>query len=132
MPSLTITDVKKLADKPIQHMLVAIIEGDLPVLTRMSVVIFTTEDDTGFITSDNPCVWLDPQGGRRPPMLQSRTIEVTMPVSPGALALLCWEDVPDYKNLGLHAVDDANRLQQIACDEYFVVRRNACRPVWFT
>jgi len=29
-------------------------------------------------------------------------------------------------------VDNANRFQQIACDEYFVVRRNTTKPVWFT
>jgi len=130
-PSLTIDDVKKLADKPIQHMLATIIEEELPVLRGMNLVIFTTEDDVGFNTSDCPCVWLDPQRAR--PMLHSRTIEVTMPVSPNSLALLCWEDVPNYKDMTLSGVDDANRLQaQVACDEYFVVRRNTTKPVWFT
>jgi hypothetical protein len=131
-PSLTIDDVKKLADEPIQHMLLAIIKKDLPVLTQMKLVIFTTEDDIGFNTSDHPCVWFDPEGGRRPPTLQPRTIEVTMPISPNSLGLLCWEDFPNYKNMTLFEVDNANRLQQMACDEYFVVRRNATKPVWFT
>ena len=131
-PSLTIDGVKKLADQPIQHMLASIIEEDLPVLARMNLVIFTTEDDIGFVTSDHPGVWFDPRGGRRPPMLQSRTIEVSMPVSPNSLALLCWEDFPNYKDMSLLEVDDANRLQQIGCDEYFVVRRNATKPAWFT
>lgn len=53
-PSLSIDDVKKLADKPIQHMLPTIIQEDLPVLARMNLVIFTTEDDIGFNTSDHP------------------------------------------------------------------------------
>jgi hypothetical protein len=107
-PSLTIDDVKKLADHPIQEMLPTIIEEELSVLARMNLVIFTTEDDIGFNTSDNPCVWLDHQGGRRPPMLDSRTIEVTMPVSPKSLAVLCWEDVPNYKDMALGEVDNAN------------------------
>lgn len=130
-PSLTIDDVEKLADQPIQRMLPTIIEEHLPVLARMNLVIFTTEDDIGFVTSDHPCVWFDPRGGRRPPMLQSRTIEVSMPVSPNSLALLCWEDFPNYRNMSLLEVDTANRSQQMACDEYFVVRRNATKPVWF-
>ena len=92
-PSLTIDDVKKLADRPIQHMLPTTIDEDLPVLVCMNLVIFTAEDDIGFVTSDHPCLWFDPRGGRKPPMLQSRTIEVSMPVSPNSLALLCWEDV---------------------------------------
>jgi hypothetical protein len=131
-PSLTINDVKKLADQPIQSMLPTIIEEDLRVLARMNLVIFTTEDDIGFITSDHPCVWFDPNRGRRPPMLESRTIEVFMPVSPNSLALLCWEELPNYKEMSLREVDNANRFQQMACDEYFVVRRNATKPVWFT
>lgn len=65
-------------------------------------------------------------------MLNSRTIEVTMPVSPNSLALLCWEDFPNYRDTTLFEVDNANRLRQAACDEYFVVRRNASKPVWFT
>jgi uncharacterized protein DUF4238 len=124
--------VKKLADQPIQHMLLTTIEKDLPVLARMNLIIFTAEDDIGFNTSDRPCVWFDPDGGRRPPMLHARTIEVTMPVSPNSLALLCWEDVPNYKNMTLFEVDNANRLHQVACDEYFVVRRNATKLGWFT
>ena len=123
--------MEKLADQPIQRMLPTIIEEHLPVLARMNLVIFTTEDDIGFVTSDHPCVWFDPRGGRRPPMLQSRTIEVSMPVSPNSLALLCWEDFPNYRNMSLLEVDTANRSQQMACDEYFVVRRNATKPVWF-
>jgi hypothetical protein len=131
-PSLAISDVKKLADQPIQHMLSTIIEEVLPVLIQMNLVIFTTEDDIGFITSDNPCVWFDPQGGRRPPMLQSRTIEVSMPVSPKSLALLCWENFPNYRSTRLFEVDEANFLQRLACHEYFVLRRNLTKPVWFT
>jgi hypothetical protein len=131
-PSLTIDDIKRLANKPIQHMLLPIIKADLPVLTQMNLCIFTNEDDVGFITSDHPCVWYDPNGGRRPTTLRARTVEVTMPVSPNSLALLCWEKVPNYTNLTLLGVDDANALRQRACDEYFVVRRNATKSVWFT
>jgi len=65
-------------------------------------------------------------------MLESRTIEVFMPVSANSLALLCYEDLPNYKKMSLQEVDNANRFQQMACDEYFVVRRNATKPVWFT
>jgi len=64
--------------------------------------------------------------------LRSRTIEVTMPVSPSSFALLSWDNLPNYKEVTLSGVDDANRLQQVACDEYFVVRRDATKPVWFS
>jgi hypothetical protein len=55
-------------------MLPTIMRKDLPVLAQMNLAIFTTEDDLGFNTSDHPCVWFDPEGGRRPATLSSRTI----------------------------------------------------------
>jgi hypothetical protein len=127
-------DVRRLADKPIQHMLPAIVRQDLPVLSRMNLTIFTTEDDVGFVSSDNPCAWLDPEGPRRrPPSLQSKTIEVLMPVSLRRLALLSWaDDLPSYQAAGPLQVDEANRLQQMWCEQYIVVRRDKVKPVWFT
>jgi Protein of unknown function (DUF4238) len=130
--SLTIDDARKLADKSLQHMLPTIVKEDLPVLAQMNLAIFTTEDDPGFTTSDHPCVWFDPEGGRRPAALRSRTIEVFMPVSPDSLALLSWSDLSGYRPAELDRVDEANRFQQRACAEYFIVRRNATKPVWFT
>jgi hypothetical protein len=131
-PSLTIDDVRKLADRPIQHMLHTIIEEELPVLARMNLVIFTTHDEIGFVTSDHPCARFDPERRRRPPNLESPSIEVTMPISPNSLALLCWSDLPPYKEMSPFEVDNANRLQQMICEESLVVRRNVTKPVWFT
>lgn len=129
--SLTIDEVKKLSDQPLQHMLPQIVEKDLPVLARMNLVIFTTEDDIGFVTSDHPCAWFDERAGRRPSMLQSRTMEISMPVSPRSLALLCWENLPSYRSMSPAEVDNANRLQQLNCDEYLVMRRDATKPLRF-
>lgn len=96
-PSLTIDDVKTLADKPIQHMLVTMIEEEAPVLAKMNLVVLTTEDPVGFVTSDHPCAWFDPERRRRPLSLESPTIEVIMPISPNSVALFCWADLPPYK-----------------------------------
>jgi hypothetical protein len=68
----------------------------------------------------------------RPPMLLPRTIEVTLPISPHSLLLVCWEDFPPYKAAALPEVDNANRLQSIACTDYIVVRRDETKLVWFT
>ena len=113
-------------------MLPDIIENDLPILARMNLVIFTTEDDVGFVTSDHPCVWFDERVRRGPLSLRSRTIEVSMPVSPRSLALLCWADLPAYKSVSLPELENANRLRQASCDEYLVVRRETIKSEWFT
>jgi hypothetical protein len=112
-------------------MLPDIIEGDLPILARMNLVIFTTDDDVGFLTSDHPCVWFDERVRHGPLSLRSKTIEVSMPVSPRSLALLCWENLPSYKSMSHPELDNANRMQQANCDEYFVVRRDAIKSEWF-
>ena len=121
-PSLTVDDARRIADQPLQHTLLDAVEADLAVLTRMNVAVFTTEVDFGFITSDHPCTYFDPDGGRRPPMLQSRTIEVALPVSSRSLVLLSWEGFPPYRAVTPAEVDNANRTQVIACDEYIVAR----------
>jgi len=131
-PSLSIEQVRELSERPLQHMLPDIIEGDLPILARMNLVIFTTDDDVGFLTSDHPCVWFDERVRRGPLSLRSKTIEVSMPVSPRSLALLCWETLPSYKSMSHPELDNANRMQQANCDDCFVGRRDAIKSEWFT
>jgi len=130
-PSLSVGQVKQIAAKPIQRMLLSVVEQDLPILNRMNLTIFTTDYDPGFITSDFPCIWFDPANGRRPPMLRSESIEVTMPISPKSLALLSWQDFPLYQQASVGALDNANRAQQIACEEYLIVKRNLVKSEWF-
>ena len=64
-------------------------------------------------------------------MLRSESIEVTMPISPKSLALLSWQDFPLYQQASVGALDNANRAQQIACEEYLIVKRNLVKSEWF-
>jgi len=121
--------MKKLADQPLQHMFKTIIEEDVPVLYQMNLVILTTEDDIGFITSDASCVRYHSR--RRWPTLRSRAIEVSMPVSPNSLALFCSEDLPNCMSINPVDLDCAYQLRRAGFAEYLVVRANAAKPVWF-
>ena len=130
-PSLSIANVKQLAAEPIQNMLPGLIEKEVPLLARMNLVIFTTDNEIGFIASDHPCVAFDPEHpNRHPLMLESRTIEVSMPVSPSTLAVLCWEELPNYVDAAPSIVMDANRLRLLACEKYTVARRNVTNGAW--
>jgi hypothetical protein len=131
--SITIEDARVRSEEPLQHMLMQIIEEDLPVLLRMTLTFFTTDDPTGFITSDHPCLWFDPDKPRgRMTTLQSPTVEVTMPVAPNTLLVQCWEEFSDYFPIATPLVDDANLMRRRGCDEYLIVCRNETKPVWFT
>jgi hypothetical protein len=86
-PGMSLDQVREIVEKPMQTMLGPIIATEAPLLMNLDVAIWETEDDIGFITSDRPCIWFDPESFRRPPFyrgpaLMYKTIEITMPLSP--------------------------------------------------
>jgi hypothetical protein len=133
---LTEADVRRLADKPLQHTLVPVIQQQLVRLAPMTLTILCTANDPGFITSDAPCVWFDPDAYKRPFPFNATgliydTIEITLPVSPSQLAVLSRINLPPYVDIPDHLVDEFNRRTRAHCQDEFVVRRNVTRPVWF-
>ena len=91
--SISYEDFKKSVEGPVAPWVVWAIEIQLPRLVQMRRRVLTTDDHVGFITSDQPCVWFDPEAYRRPwhlrsPGLAVPTIEVTLPVSPAQMLLL--------------------------------------------
>lgn len=51
---------------------------------KMHLSILNTDDEVGFITSDDPCVWFDPEAYKRLPFYRSvglgyRSVEVHCP-----------------------------------------------------
>lgn len=130
-PSLRIEDLRQLADKPLQHGLIPMIEAELEILQKMELMILCTEDDPGFITSDRPCFLFDARATRRfPPDLRSRTVEMTMPISPQRLALVSWAIGDDYTWIADTTLDVLNRRSRRHCEETFIVRRRIVRSSW--
>lgn len=135
-PTLSMNDVKGLAERPLQKTLVPAVEGQSKILIRMNLCFLCTDDDIGFITSDDPCVWYDPEAYKRPAMYRGpglgfKTIEVTFPISPQRIALLTWKPLPLYVDLPEKNLNECNRRIRAFADEYFVVRRNMTKPIWF-
>ncbi len=129
-------DVQQMAEGPVGPMVVAMVQSQLPVLAQMNLAILTTDDPVGFITSDKPCVWFDPDAYKRPPIyrgvgLDSPKVEVTLPASPTQILLLSWHDLKGYYRIPAAVLDDLNRRTRFSCDEYFVCRRNETRTIWF-
>ena len=127
--SLSQDDVQRIVDYPTQTSLLDFIQIETPILCRMSMAILCTDDDLGFITSDHPCLWLDPD---RPfPGLVSKTIEVTLPLSPRHLLFLNWQNVSGYIPVLPMFVDEANRMRRFDCEREYIVRKNEVNPYWF-
>jgi len=134
--SLTYNEVKAMAEKPLQTMMFPAIRTLTPLLARLDFVVFTSIGGLGFITSDNPCVWFDPEGYKRPPLYQGpalmyESIEITIPVSPDQIIVLNRRGLSGYLPAPDRMVDDLNRRTRFNCTDYFVNNTNSTRPIWF-
>jgi hypothetical protein len=135
-PSLGYEDVKALAEKPMQTMLLPQIQIATFLLGRLDFAVVESQSEEGFITSDSPCVWFDPEGYKRAPFYQGpalmyESIEITLPVSPRRMILLNRRGSSGYFGAPKIAVDELNRRTRFHCSEYFVNSTNATRATWF-
>lgn len=134
--SMSYEDVKQLHDKPLQTMLFPMIQVTTPLLCKLDLAIFVTDDEIGFITSDHPCVWFDPESYKRPPLyrgpaLMYKTIEITMPLSPTHCLFLNRHGISGYVETNPKLVDELNRRVRFEAEDHFIVRKNAKRDYWF-
>lgn len=135
---LSIDEVRVFAEAPLQHMMLPLIEVQCESYALMDMTILCTTSEPGFITSDRPCVWFDPDVRKRPfPYnavgLSYPTVEVTLPLSPRALALLMWRPLREghvYVDVPERIVDELNRRTRWNCEERFVVQRDVLREIW--
>ena len=135
-PSMSEDQVRKLAEQPLQKLLLPTVKSLVPHLTRFSAAFLTTTDETGFITSDDPCVWFDPAAHQRPPMhrapaLMYKTLEITLPISPDCLLLLNKKGVEGYFEIPLADVDEINRRTRAFADKVFISRSAEAKPFWY-
>jgi len=126
------------------------IQNIAEALFEMNLAMFVAADGEAFITSDEPCVWHNPQSYKFPPMLRSpglaqQDIEISLPISPCYLALFSWNkwnekmslDPEFLKALGHCApapkgvVDHLNQRTRALCNEYFVTRDGRTKTIWF-
>ena len=134
--SLSHEQVKKLAKTPLQMMIPGILGAVTPVLSKMNMLILTTEDSIGFITSDPRVTWYDPEAYKLPPLyrspaLGSPTIEVTMPLSPRQCLIIAWQCPTGYAHAPEVALNELNRRHRVHCGEHYIVQSNVTNEYWF-
>ena len=91
--SISLEELDEVIDKPLENIMVPIVNKLATELTKLKMAIFHTKEEFGFITSDNPCVWHSQEAYMRPPMFQSPglnddTINIILPISPTHCILL--------------------------------------------
>jgi hypothetical protein len=136
-PSLSHDQVREIVKNPMQTMLFPQIKAAAPLLQKLDLVILEADDEIGFITSDRPCIWFDPEAPKRPPMhrapaLMYPTIEITLPVSPTRCLLFNRRGVNGYSRCSSPQVDVINRRVCAYANQFIVVQRNQTRSMWFS
>ncbi len=136
-PSMTLQQVRDLVEKPLQKSLAiqttAIAQAIMEM--HMNVSILCTNDDVGFITSDNPCLFYDPRIHERPLMHQHvglgyETVELTLPLTPHHLLFITHTKQDLYIDVSNELVAELNRRTNFCACENIVVKKNFIDPYW--
>ena len=135
--SMDIDDVKRLEVETVQRALAPSIRAMLRGMSDMHVAVLCTDDPIGFVTTDDPCTWFDPELFRMPaylrsPGLGSPTIEVTMPLSPSQCLFISRRaDISGFLDVQADTVDALNARHIWHASECFISRQEIVRECWF-
>jgi hypothetical protein len=102
---------------------------ETPLLFQMNMSVVVTDDPTGFITSDVPCIWHNP---KLHPGLAQRDIEVLLPLTPQHTLLISHQNLETYVYASSQLVREANRNMRFSCYEEFVSWKGIVDPFWFS
>jgi len=131
-PSLSLAEVQKLADESMQHMLPVEISTYLPLVAGMDMMVMRTDDPIGFITSDDPCIWLNERANAGPPVMRDLGVfGILMPLSPQQMLFLNPLQSCYGRLKALGQVDELNRMTRVHANSEIVVCRNTVRREWF-
>ncbi len=136
-PTLSEEAARKIAAQPMQEMLGPMISALTPLLFMMEVVIVETSSQPGFITSDRPCIWFDPEAYKRPPLYQTpalmyETTEISLPISPQQMLIFKrkFEALRGCARIKDNIVDELNRRMRFHAHEFFIVNSNVKKDHW--
>lgn len=135
--SMGIEEVRQFERTPIQHLIGPTLATVLPAYAAMTWCVLQTDDPIGFVTTDSPVTWFDPEAYKlqpiyRGPGLHSGTIEITMPLSPSQCLLITHNpNQRGFRNISQSTLNDINRRHIAHCADHFVSNTSETRPVWF-
>ncbi|MDP9124403.1 MAG: DUF4238 domain-containing protein [Pseudomonadota bacterium] len=134
---LGIEDLKQLEQFPVQMMIGRNARAIVPLLMKMRVAVLCTDDPIGFVTTDDPCTWFNPEAYKLPPMYRSpglgmKDIQVTFPISPRQCLLITHDNLAQvYFDAPMGAVHELNHRHIAHANEQFI----SCKPdlisIWF-
>ncbi len=140
---ITYDEIKGIADEPLTSLISTQLEILTSLFLKLDLAIIETTTSPGFITSDDPCVWFDPQLPNYPRLagcaLVSPTIEIHLPISPSQCIFLNRRGDKGYINLSKFGpiaestiVTEANWRTRTRSNQYFIVNKKIILEKWFT
>ena len=137
--AMSMDDVQELVEQPMRALLPSEHAAVTPILARMPYVIMETADSPGFITSDAPCVWFDPELTKESPAfgaggLISPSIEISMPLSPRQCVFFGHQLIASgYARLKPidPLIERINKRVRHFADEYIVANQDVSQQPWF-
>ena len=138
---LSLDDVRRIVEQPMEPLLTSEVSTVTPILAGMHQLIIETADSPGFVTSDAPCVWCDPELYAESPAfgaggLISPSLEILMPISPRQCICFGHQIIASgfYMSLKPHdpLLDNVNRRVCQFADEYVVASEDVRQQPWFT
>ena len=134
--SFTHEQVRGIVENPVGIMLLPTIRTLAPLLEKLDFAILYADPLQGFITTDSPCVWFDPEAYRRPPLyrgpaLMYETIEITLPISPSQCILLNRQGLNGYLEVNENVVKELNRRHRFHAYKSYVVNQGDVDEAWF-
>lgn len=139
--SLSMDDVEYIVENTIQSSLGTEIEVMAPALFDMRFVILDTLGTPTFITSDNPCVWFDPELHKKPNQfgaggLISPSLEISLPLSPTQCIFFGRNLFLSNLYLPIQVAnpltDTLNSRTWAYANEFFVSNQNTVKFSWLT
>jgi len=134
--SYSLEELKQMVEEPVQNIMLPRILTEFELYRKMHVSFLITDDEVGFITSDDPCIWYDPEAYKRPAFYQSvglgcQSVEVSMPISPRVTLFVSHKQLPLYLKVDKKTVDNFNHKVRFYADKYFIVNQNFKNEYWF-
>lgn len=140
---VSIDEVQEIVDNPITSLLGQSILIEVKNLLKLDLAIICTKTSPGYITSDNPVVWVDPKRHKRPTAYQGvglayPTIEISMPITPfhnlfiNRQGVSGYVDLSEFKpNIELETINRANRRAIKYSKKFLVVNQEKLLWEWF-
>ncbi len=134
---MTMRDMRELSTSHLQINLMSEIGMMSHAFMSLDMAIFNTDGQPGFITSDDPCVFYDPEIHKLPrwmqtPHLGSATIEIGLPISPSQYILLNRQGINGHIDMQESLLaEELNKRTRFSAYKEFVVSQDVAKDEWF-